>query len=28
VQGAATHVRRLGIVVEKVFSEFFAQCGL
>src|SRR5256885_8576337 len=28
VRGAATHVRRLGTVVEKVFSEFFAQCGL
>ena len=28
VGGAATHVRRLGMVVEKVFSEFFAQCGL
>ena len=28
VRDAATHVRRLGIVVEKVFSEFFAQCGL
>ena len=28
VRGAATHVRRLGIVVEKLFSEFFAQCGL
>src|SRR2546428_472245 len=28
VRGAATHVRRLGMVVEKVFSEFFAQCGL
>ena len=28
VGDAATHVRRLGIVVEKVFSEFFAQCGL
>ena len=28
VRDAATHVRRLGLVVEKVFSEFFAQCGL
>src|SRR2546428_256821 len=28
VRDAATHVRRLGMVVEKVFSEFFAQCGL
>jgi GMP synthase (glutamine-hydrolysing) len=25
---AGTHVRRLGTVVQKVFSEFFAQCGL
>jgi len=25
---AATHVRRLGAVVQKVFSEFFSQCGL
>ena len=25
---AGTHVRRLGGVVQKVFSEFFGQCGL
>ena len=25
---AATHTRRLGAVVQKVFSEFFSQCGL
>src|SRR5262249_8654702 len=25
---AGTHVRRLGTVVQKFFSEFFAQCGL
>jgi GMP synthase (glutamine-hydrolysing) len=25
---AGTHVRRLGAVVQKVFSEFFSQCGL
>jgi len=28
VRDAAQHVRRLGPVVEKVFAEFFAQCGL
>jgi GMP synthase (glutamine-hydrolysing) len=25
---AGTHVRRLGAVVQKVFAEFFSQCGL
>jgi len=25
---AANHTRRLGAVVQKVFSEFFSQCGL
>src|SRR5207253_5194337 len=24
---AANHTRRLGAVVQKVFSEFFSQCG-
>ena len=28
VRDAASHVRRLEPVMEKVFSEFFAQCGL
>jgi GMP synthase (glutamine-hydrolysing) len=28
VRDAPTHVRRLGGVVQKIFSEFFAQCGL
>ena len=28
VAESATHVRRLGGVVQKVFSEFFSQCGL
>ena len=28
VAESATHVRRLGDVVQKVFSEFFSQCGL
>ena len=28
VRDATNHVRRLGPVVEKVFTEFFTQCGL
>src|SRR5262245_16385840 len=28
VAESSTHVRRLGDVVQKVFSEFFSQCGL
>ncbi len=28
VADVGTHVRRLGTVVQKVFSEFFSQCGL
>ena len=28
VRDAPNHVRRLGPVVEKVFAEFFTQCGL
>jgi len=28
LRDSANHVRRLGTAVEKIFSEFFAQCGL
>jgi hypothetical protein len=28
VTDAGAHVRRLGPVVQKLFSEFFTQCGL